>query len=86
MRKTKSFSYDEDKDKKVIDYLNSMDNSSAYIVNLLRADMNKKSTFTDEQKKEIVNIIQQYINDNEITATKSTDKVDPDLLNALDQF
>ncbi|MFT8352618.1 hypothetical protein [Clostridium saccharoperbutylacetonicum] len=86
MRKTKSFSYDEDKDKKVIEYLSSMDNSSAYIVNLIRADMNKKSIFTDEQKNEILKIIQQYITDNELSVTSSNEKVDSDILEALGQF
>ncbi len=86
MRKTKSFSYDEDKDKKVIEYLNAMSNSSAYIVNLIRSDMNKKSIFTDEQKNEILKIIQQYVNDNELSVTKEENKVDAEVLNALDQF
>ena len=86
MRKTKSFSYDDEKDKKVIQHLDKMSNASAYIVSLIRADMNKKSIFTDEQKKEIFNIIQQYISNNEITVTKSENEVDADVLNALDQF
>lgn len=84
MRKTKSFSYDEEKDKNVIQYLDKMSNASAYIVNLIKADMNKKSSFSDEQKREILNIIQQYVNDNEISVTKS--KVDSEVLSALDQF
>lgn len=86
MRKTKSFSYDEQNDKEVIKHLDKMSNASAYIVNLIRADMNKKSSFTDDQKREIFKIIQQYISENEIVVTKSKDEVDSEVLNALDQF
>jgi hypothetical protein len=86
VRKTKSFSYDEEKDKKIIEHLDKISNASAYIVNLIRADMNRKNTFSDEQKKEILNIIQQYISDNEISVTESKEKVDSEVLNALDQF
>lgn len=86
MRKTKSFSVDDAKDKDILKHLDKMSNASAYIANLIRNDMNKKSTFTDEQKNEIFNLIQQYVNENDIIINKTNNGIDSDIVNALDQF
>lgn len=86
MRKTKSFSVDDEKDKDILMHLETMSNASAYIAKLIRADMNKKSTFTDEQKREIFNLIQQYVSENDITINKHENEVDSDIMDALDQF
>jgi hypothetical protein len=86
LRKTKSFSYDDQNDKKVIQYLESMSNASAYIVDLIKRDMNKKSDFSEDQKREIYNIIQQYIDENGITIDASNKKANSDIVSALNQF
>lgn len=88
MRKVISFSADEKIDKDVINYLKKQKNASAYIVDLIRADINNtKKNFSNAQRQEIVNIIEQFISENNISLETRTKKsIDPEIKNALDQF
>lgn len=88
MRKVLSFSADDQKDKDIIRHLKKQKNASAYIVDLIRGDINnKKKTFSNEERQEIINIIQQFISENDIKLEGKTRKIiDPEIKNALDQF
>lgn len=54
MRKTKGFSYDDEKDLDVINYLDAKHDFSGYIKQLIRDDMNKNDirTIIDERIEE----------------------------------
>lgn len=88
MRKVISFSADDQKDKDIIRHLKKQKNASAYIVDLIRADINNtKKNFSNAQRQEIVNIIEQFISENNISLETRTKKsIDPEIKNALDQF
>lgn len=91
MRKVQSFSVDDITDKEVYELLTELSakgNKSAYIVNLIKADLKKKKElFTEEQKEEIRNIIREFVSaGNEISLDKIEDKNKKDILDALSQF
>lgn len=52
MKKVKGFTYDTEKDKDVIEYIEKQPNQSRYIWNLVRQDMNKNS---------LENLVRQYV-------------------------
>lgn len=52
MKKVKGFTYDTEKDKDVIEYIEKQPNQSRYIWNLVRQDMNKNS---------LKNLVRQYV-------------------------
>lgn len=52
MKKVKGFTYDAEKDKDVIEYIEKQPNQSRYIWNLVRQDMNKNS---------LKNLVRQYV-------------------------
>lgn len=85
-----SFSLDDEADKDIIDYLNSLKNKSAYIAEVLRADIKKKGTFTDAQREEIRAIIREFISEGNIIAADRDDgkkeNFDKDAMEALGAF
>lgn len=84
-----SFSLDDEADKEIIDYLNSLKNKSAYIADVLRADIKKKGSFTESQKEEIRAIIREFISEGNTIAADHDDKkekFDEDALGALSIF
>lgn len=70
MRKIKGFSYDPEKDKEVIEHINRQQNSSKYILNLVRKDMNKQEDMIEELVKKYIKKhlgkIETLQNDNEV--------------------
>lgn len=90
MRTVRSFSLDDIKDKEIIDYYDKIKNKSNYIKTLITADMKNKSNFTNEQKIELktlfTQMIEEYLEHNEISADKKISEFDEDAIDALDQF
>jgi len=54
MRKIKGFSYDPEKEKDIVEYINSKANGSQYIWSLVRKDMSN-------QEDHIENLVKRYI-------------------------
>lgn len=50
MRKMKGISYNPEKDNKLIEYIDSQDNGSKYMLRLVRQDINKQSTLYNRLK------------------------------------
>lgn len=90
MRTVRSFSLDDIKDKEIIDYYDKIKNKSNYIKTLITADMKNKSNFTNEQKIELktlfTQMIEEYLEHNEISVDKKISEFDEDAIDALDQF
>lgn len=58
MRKIKGFSYDEERDKEVIEHINRQQNGSKYIWDLVRKDME-----TGNLDDYIKNQVEEYLKD-----------------------
>lgn len=91
MRVVKSFSLDSDKDKRIIDYYDSISNKSEYIKNLILTDLNNKSNFTKDQREEIKdifrNLLEEYLQDNKLNISNVEPvEFDEDAIDALSQF
>lgn len=91
MRVVRSFSFDDEKDKEIINYIDNLKNKSDYIRNLIMSDLNDKSTFTKAQKQELKNLFTEMLTDflenNEISVDSKNEKnFDEDAIAALDQF
>jgi hypothetical protein len=85
MRKVKSFSVDDVLDLDVINHLEKQSNASEYIKRLIRADIvNGSKALTEEQKTEVKRIVLEIIKDKDISIHE--EKIDKDIINALDQF
>lgn len=85
MRKVKSFSVDDVLDLDVINHLEKQSNASEYIKRLIRADIvNGSKALTEEQKTEVKRIVLEIIKDKNISIYE--EKIDKDIINALDQF
>lgn len=86
-RVIKSLSLNTVEDLDIIDKLESVGNISEYIKRLIREELKNNSAFTTNQISEIKNIIQDMIKDKSIKIDDENDiEVDPELLDALDQF
>lgn len=84
-RTTTTVSLNKIEDKDIINKLEKVGNKSDYIKALIREDIKSGSNFTAEQREEVLNIIKEFLKDKEVT-TKDKEKVDEDIVNALDQF
>lgn len=85
MRKVKSFSVDDVLDLDVINHLEKQSNASEYIKRLIRADIvNGSKALTEEQKTEVKRIVLEIIKDKDISIHE--EKIDKDIIDALDQF
>lgn len=86
----RSFSLDDEKDVKILEYYDKIKNKSEYIKNLILSDMKIKSSFTKEQKDEIrelfSDLIKEYANNHELSIDKVKEEFDLDAIDALDQF
>lgn len=86
----RSFSLDDEKDVKILEYYDKIKNKSEYIKNLILSDMKTKSSFTKEQKDEIrelfSDLIKEYANNHELSIDKVKEEFDLDAIDALDQF
>lgn len=86
----RSFSLDDEKDVKILEYYDKIKNKSEYIKNLIISDMKTKSSFTKEQKDEIrelfSDLIKEYANNHELSIDKVKEEFDLDAIDALDQF
>lgn len=63
MRKLKGISYDDPKDKKLIDYMDSHGNASAYVLGLVKRDMEGKgkSDLLAEEVKRLMHSLEEKL-------------------------
>jgi hypothetical protein len=74
VRKTKGFSYDPDKDKDIIDHIDSQQNGSQYIWNLVKADMSENDIESIVKRH-----IEKYLQGYELQVGKENRTIDVDI-------
>lgn len=83
MRKVESFSVDTENDKDIINHLKKLKNKSQYIKDLIRKDINTSRALTEDQIREIKELIMEVIKDKEFNIVHEEMSVDDDIYNAL---
>lgn len=84
-RVVKPISIDDELEKDILDKLNSVPNRSAYVKELIKADLNKKpEVFTDKQKEAIKDIVKKILANYEITIDNDSIKKDQEILDGID--
>lgn len=83
MRKVESFSVDTENDKDIINHLKKLKNKSQYIKDLIRKDINTSRALTEDQIREIKELIMEVIKDKEFNIVHEEMSVDDDVYNAL---
>lgn len=81
--RVKSISF-KDSEQDLLDFAESKKDFSSYVKQLIKEDKEKGFKFTDQQKDEIIRLIQKYA-----PAIKQEDiesNFDKDAMNALEQF
>lgn len=68
MRISKSFSFDDEKDLDILNYLSNLANQSEYIKKLIRIDMEKSST--KKKLLQIKKLLDDILEENDITIKK----------------
>lgn len=64
MKKVKGFSYNTEKDKDVIEYIEKQPHQANYILNLIRKDMNKKN---NELEYLVKKYVEELLKDKKMT-------------------
>lgn len=86
-RVIRPISIDDELEKDVLDKLDSVSNRSAYIKELVKADLNrKKEEFTDKQKEAIKEIVYKILSNYDVNLDKETFKADKELIAGIDDL
>lgn len=85
MKKVKGFTYDVEKDKDVIEHINKQPNNSAYLIDLVRKDINRKDDLTLEIiRNEIKKYIENNVKFDSFDRVDSSNNLQEDLKNITD--
>lgn len=86
-RVIRPISIDDELEKDILDKLDSVSNRSAYIKELVKADLNrKKEEFTEDQKEAIKEIVYKILSNYDVNLDKETFKADKELISGIDEL
>lgn len=86
-RVIRPISIDDELEKDILDKLDSVSNRSAYIKELVKADINrKKEEFTEDQKEAIKEIVYKILSNYDVNLDKETFKADKELISGIDEL